>query len=224
MINLVALPCLCVDVFDGTDELYAGGEALNFAVHASKFEEFNVSILGAVGQDSYAKFIMDSISDKRIDVSHVRVEKDKVTANNRTYLTADGDRYYKDDSWTGDIVDKMILNHDELEFIKKSDVVFVHFWAGCFGQIIDLKKNNNFRLAVDFVECRNFKEMEKYEPYILARYLISLAQAFSSFYNENKIIGEEQQTQDARLYLTYATGIILKRGANLLGIQMPEKM
>ena len=68
MINLVALPCLCVDVFDGTDELRAGGEALNFAVHASKFEEFNVSILGAVGQDSYAKFIMDSVSDKRIDV------------------------------------------------------------------------------------------------------------------------------------------------------------
>ena len=67
MINLVALPCLCVDVFDGTDELRAGGEALNFAVHASKFEEFNVSILGAVGQDSYAKFIMDSVSDKRID-------------------------------------------------------------------------------------------------------------------------------------------------------------
>ena len=89
MINLVALPCLCVDVFDGTDELRAGGEALNFAVHASKFEELNVSILGAVGQDFYAKFIMDSISDKRIDVSHVRVEKDKVTANNRTYLTAD---------------------------------------------------------------------------------------------------------------------------------------
>lgn len=107
--------CRC---FDGTDELRAGGEALNFAVHASKFEEFNVSILGAVGQDSYAKFIMDSISDKRIDVSHVRVEEDKVTANNRTYLTADGDRYYKDDSWTGDIVDKMILNQDELDFIK----------------------------------------------------------------------------------------------------------
>lgn len=166
MINLVALPCLCVDVFDGTDELRAGGEALNFAVHASKFEEFNVSILGAVGQDFYAKFIMDSISDKRIDVSHVRVEKDKVTANNRTYLTADGDRYYKDDSWTGDIVDKMILNQDELDFIKKSEVVFIHFWAGCFEQIIDLKKNNNFRLAVDFVEYRNFKEMEKYAPYI----------------------------------------------------------
>ena len=38
-------------------------------IYASKFEEFNVSILGAVGQDSYAKFIMDSVSDKRIDVA-----------------------------------------------------------------------------------------------------------------------------------------------------------
>ena len=65
---------------------------------------------------------------------------------------------------------------------------------------------------------------EKYEPYILARYLISLAQAFSSFYNENKIIGEDQQVQDARLYLTYATGLVLEKGANLLGIKMPQKM
>ena len=132
MIKLVALPCLCVDVFDGTNEMRAGGEALNFAAHASRFDEIKVSLLGAVGQDSYADCIMDSISNKNIDVSHVRIEKDKVTANNRTYLTQNGDRYYKEDSWTGDIVDKMLLTQDELEFVRKSDVVFVHFYAGCF--------------------------------------------------------------------------------------------
>lgn len=166
LINIVALPCLCVDVFDGTDELRSGGEALNFAVHASKFEGINVILLGAVGQDPYAEFIMNSISDKKIDVSNVRVEKDKVTANNRTYLTEDGDRYYKEDSWTGDIVDKMILNQEELEMVKASDVVFIHFWAGCFSQIIDLKKHNDFKLAVDFLEYRDFEDMEKYAPYI----------------------------------------------------------
>lgn len=166
MINLIALPCLCVDVFDGTDEMRAGGEALNFAVHSSRFEEINVSLLGAVGQDSYAEFIMKSISGKKIDVSHVRVEKDMVTANNRTYLTKDGDRYYKEDSWTGDIVDKMILNQDELELIRAADVVFVHFWAGCFRQIIELKKTSHFKLAVDFDTCRDFNDMEKYAPYI----------------------------------------------------------
>ena len=166
MIKLVALPCLCVDVFDGTNEMRAGGEALNFAAHASRFDEIKVSLLGAVGQDSYADCIMDSISNKNIDVSHVRIEKDKVTANNRTYLTQNGDRYYKEDSWTGDIVDKMILNRDELEFVRESDVVFVHFYAGCFKQIIDLKKNSDFKLAVDFLEYRDFADMEKYAPYV----------------------------------------------------------
>ena len=65
---------------------------------------------------------------------------------------------------------------------------------------------------------------DKNEPSILSRYLIDLAQNFSSFYNANKIITDEKNLQDARLYLTYAVGTILKTGAGLLGIQMPERM
>lgn len=65
---------------------------------------------------------------------------------------------------------------------------------------------------------------EKSEPSILSRYLIDLSKAFSSFYNENKIIVEDKEVQDARVYLTYATGKVLKQGADLLGIKMPDKM
>ena len=65
---------------------------------------------------------------------------------------------------------------------------------------------------------------DKNEPSILARYLIDLAKAYSSFYNENKIIVEDKDIQNARIYLTYAVSEVLKQGANLLGIQMPEKM
>ena len=65
---------------------------------------------------------------------------------------------------------------------------------------------------------------EKEEPSILARYLIDLAKAYSGFYNENKIITENKDTQNARVYLTYAVGQVLKIGANLLGIEMPNKM
>ena len=64
----------------------------------------------------------------------------------------------------------------------------------------------------------------KEEPSILAKYLIDLSKAFSAFYNENKIIGEEKTIQDARVFLTYCVGKILKEGANLLGMQMPDKM
>ena len=60
---------------------------------------------------------------------------------------------------------------------------------------------------------------DKNEPSMLARYLIELAKAYSSFYNENKIIVDDKDVQDARVYLTYAVSQVLKQGANLLGIE-----
>ena len=65
---------------------------------------------------------------------------------------------------------------------------------------------------------------KKEEPSILARYLIDLSKTFSNFYNENKIIGEEKELQDARIYLTESVGRVLKIGAYLLGMEMPNKM
>ena len=65
---------------------------------------------------------------------------------------------------------------------------------------------------------------DKNEPSILSRYLIDLAKAYSTFYNSNKVIVDEQDIKNARIFLTYATGKVLEIGANLLGIQMPDKM
>ena len=65
---------------------------------------------------------------------------------------------------------------------------------------------------------------QKNEPSIVSRYLIDVAQNFSGFYNEHKIITEDKTVQDARLALTYAVGIVLKTGVTLLGMEMPSKM
>lgn len=65
---------------------------------------------------------------------------------------------------------------------------------------------------------------DKNEPSILSRYLIDVAKTYSNFYNENKIINDNKNLQNARVYLTYSAGIILKTGAGLLGIEMPDKM
>ena len=65
---------------------------------------------------------------------------------------------------------------------------------------------------------------DKNEPYIISRFLINLAQEFSKFYNENKIITDDIELQKARVYLTKCVNIVLKTGSGLLGIQMPNKM
>ena len=103
--------------------------------------------------------------------------------------------------------------------------------AGYLPKIEEVKVENladEYSLAI-LKLIYNFEDVliqvtDKNEPSILARYLIDLAKAYSSFYNENKIIVEAKDIQNARVYLTYAVSEVLKQGANLLGIQMPEKM
>ena len=66
--------------------------------------------------------------------------------------------------------------------------------------------------------------VDKNEPSILARYLIELATAFSNFYNDNKIIDDDETVKNSRVYLAYAVGNTLKLGASLLGMEMPDRM
>jgi len=64
----------------------------------------------------------------------------------------------------------------------------------------------------------------KNEPSIIARYLIDLAQSYSTYYNAHHIIVEDEAVKNVRLILTEAVGTVIKTGASLLGIEMPERM
>ena len=66
--------------------------------------------------------------------------------------------------------------------------------------------------------------IDKNEPSIVSRYLIELAQNYSVFYNEHKILDSNEESKNARLFLTYAVSTVLKTGAELLGMQMPNRM
>ena len=92
-----------------------------------------------------------------------------------------------------------------------------------FKQLLDEASNNIVKLIYNFQNILK-QVTEKEEPSILSRYLIDLAKSFSNFYNDNKILVEDKEIQNARIYLTYSVGKVLKTGAKLLGIEMPNKM
>ncbi len=60
------------------------------------------------------------------------------------------------------------------------------------------------------------------EPHRVTNYLISLAGKLHSFYNSNKVAGDEREEQRLKILAVVAT--ILKAGLNLLGIEVKEKM
>ena len=66
---------------------------------------------------------------------------------------------------------------------------------------------------------------EKYEPSLVARFAVDVAQKFNKFYFDCKILAaEDEKTKNFRLALTNATLQALKNAFALLGIGIPEKM
>lgn len=167
MMKVTAMTCLCVDVFDGTDEIRSGGEALNFAVAAaSRFEHIQVSLIGGIGDDNYGKSILDSISGLKINTDCVHVIPGGATASNRTYLTEDGDRYYLEDSWQEGVYGSFVLSDIDKQKMKDSQLIHTNFSCPIFFEIIKLKKEYGFQLSVDFDKERDFSRLEEILPYI----------------------------------------------------------
>ena len=65
---------------------------------------------------------------------------------------------------------------------------------------------------------------QKWEPYIITRYTVSLATAFNRFYHENMILGAEGSVRDSRICLTAMMAQVLKKGLYLIGVNAPERM
>ncbi|HAZ1105035.1 TPA: arginine--tRNA ligase [Enterococcus faecium] len=64
---------------------------------------------------------------------------------------------------------------------------------------------------------------EKYEPSVIAKHAIKLAQAFNKYYAHTKILADDEQ-KEARLALVYAVTVLLKEDLRLLGLHAPDKM
>lgn len=64
---------------------------------------------------------------------------------------------------------------------------------------------------------------DKYDPSLIAKYAINLAQSFNKYYAHTRILDESPE-RDSRLALAYATGLVLKESLRLLGVEAPEKM
>ena len=92
-----------------------------------------------------------------------------------------------------------------------------------FSKITDKSAIETIKLISKFQDIL-IDTMKKNEPSIISRYLIDLAQSFSVFYNDNKIIVEDDKIKNARLYLTYMTKVTLENGLKILGIEIPNKM
>ncbi|PWM66102.1 MAG: arginine--tRNA ligase [Eubacteriales Family XIII. Incertae Sedis bacterium] len=65
---------------------------------------------------------------------------------------------------------------------------------------------------------------EKYEPSVVTRHLIDIAQGFNRFYHEEHILVDNEAEKLAKVALVKAAKNVIANGLALLGMKAPEKM
>ncbi len=90
-----------------------------------------------------------------------------------------------------------LLSHEKEKFLIKQLVYF--------PEIIDTAENT-------------------YSIHLIPQYLLSLCQAFNSFYTSCQVISNNKELEKARLLLIYCVQIVIKTGLDILGIKTLDKM
>ncbi len=100
--------------------------------------------------------------------------------------------------------------------------------AGSDGSVSDIQELTNkerllIKLILMFGETVEDARTE-HLPHKLTNYLYELCQAFNSFYNADEILTAPTASRDFRLALTKLTADVLKTGAELLTLRVPDRM
>jgi arginyl-tRNA synthetase len=65
---------------------------------------------------------------------------------------------------------------------------------------------------------------DKYEPSIVTRHIVDIAQAFNKFYHDEHILVDNEDEKIAKVALVVAAKSVIKSGLGLLGMKAPERM
>ena len=66
---------------------------------------------------------------------------------------------------------------------------------------------------------------ENYSPAVIANYCYDLVKEYNQFYHDHSILSEpDPDRMNFRLILSSIVGDVVKKGMNMLGIEMPERM
>ena len=65
---------------------------------------------------------------------------------------------------------------------------------------------------------------DKYEPSIVTRHIVDIAQAYNRFYHDEHILVDNEEEKAAKVALVMAAKNAIAVGLKLLGMKAPEKM
>ncbi|MDW3192879.1 MAG: PfkB family carbohydrate kinase [Cytophagales bacterium] len=120
--KITALTSCCADFFPEQDQIYVGGNSLNFATQCKQSGIEDVSVIGGIGHDEFGRLISDHLKKAEINHRHLYTIAEP-TASNKIYVNEAGDRYFNADSWQGGAFDAFRLSENDWKLVEESDLI-----------------------------------------------------------------------------------------------------
>ena len=105
------------------------------------------------------------------------------------------------------LIEKFDLNKEKINYEKLNS----------FEEKKLINKISQFKESIEAAQKSN-------KPHHIAKYALTLAQEFNSYYVKTKIQNEDLELQNSRLFLSFVIKTILEKSLALLGIKSPKEM
>ena len=114
----------CIDYYDNSGDAYPGGNPVNVAVYIHRLGG-NASYIGAVGTDRFGAFLKKTLSEKGVDISHVKTLPGKTAM---THVTMEnGNRVLGE--YDEGVMAEYVPDAEDVEFLCTHNLVVTGLWG-----------------------------------------------------------------------------------------------
>lgn len=156
--KIVSIGEITVDHYPELSRSFVGGISLNFAVHAKRCGATAVSLISRIGTDDNGRFVLNKLSQEKIDASHVTILEGK-TATCAILIRDAGERIFPEGGYHPNVLTNLKLNPSELRFIQQHDILvarYDHSQPDPFFDQIMGELDFNGKRVVDFGDWADF--------------------------------------------------------------------
>ncbi|MGB5823506.1 MAG: fructoselysine 6-kinase [Proteocatella sp.] len=159
-VKIAAVGDNCMDVYDDTGEAFSGGNPVNVAVYVRRMCGES-SYTGVVGDDAYGMAMIEAISSKGVDTSHIRVMRGKTAVTH--VAVENGERILGD--YEEGVMSEFKLTPEDIEFLCSHDLVVTGIWGKIESELYKIK-DRGIPVAFDFADKLGHLITEEALPYV----------------------------------------------------------